>query len=117
MARLPTRIFRGLSRHPLAVTTAASLGLRFGKDVVRLRRGDIDAQEFRGRAGQHVGAVSGNLAGAMAGAAAGTAALPGLGTVLGGFAGGVLGENVGGKLGRRTIEHIARHYTARPKSP
>ncbi|MGF1510157.1 MAG: hypothetical protein ACFB9M_11720 [Myxococcota bacterium] len=99
------RIIRRLERHPAAVVTLASLGMRMGKDVRRMKAGDIDVVEFRRRGFTHVGSISGGMAGAAMGAAAGTAVAPGIGTILGAFTGSVVGDNVGTRLGRAAIEH------------
>jgi phage tail tape-measure protein len=87
----------------MVVVSVATLGFRISRDGLKLREGEIDAQEFRRRTGGNVGSVSGGVVGATYGAIAGSI-LPGLGTVLGGFAGGMLGEVGGGKLGRMAIE-------------
>lgn len=105
---LPIIIIRRLERHPVAVVSAISLGLRFGKETFALKRGQIDTPEFSRRMGGHVGTVSGGAAGAAAGIAAGTAVLPGIGTLLGAFAGGAIGEVLGGKLGRAAVEGIQK---------
>jgi hypothetical protein len=99
------RIIRRLERHPTAVVTFTTLSMRFGKDWMRVRDGDIDISEFRRRGFTHLGSVSGGLAGAAAGAAAGTAFAPGLGTILGAFAGSVVGDEAGTRFGRALVEH------------
>jgi len=99
------RIIRRLERHPTAVVTFTTLSMRFGKDWMRVREGEIDVSEFRRRGFTHVGSVSGGLAGAAAGAAAGTAVAPGLGTILGAFAGSVVGDECGTRFGRAVVEH------------
>lgn len=106
--RLPERIIRRLSRHPVAVVSTLSLTLRLGKDAYRVRSGKIDGQEFRARAGGHFGALSGGLLAAQVGSALGTTLLPGIGTILGGFAGGILGEELGSRGGRRVIQSIEK---------
>lgn len=103
---LPIRIIRRLERHPLAVLSVASFGIRVGKDALRLRQGEFDSKEFRARAGGHVGAVSGSALGWTAGALAGRL-IPGpLGMIVGGFAGGMIGEFSGQALGRKAAEGI-----------
>lgn len=99
------RIIRRLERHPTAVVTFTTLSLRFGKDWVRVKEGEIDVPEFRRRGFTHVGSVSGGIAGAAAGAAAGTVVAPGLGTILGAFAGSVAGDDLGTRFGRALVEH------------
>lgn len=111
LPRIPRR-FRRLLRSPILVVSAASLGVRMGKDAYRMRAGEIDAKEFRARAGSHFGSISGGIAGAAAGAAA-FSALPGIGTILGAFAGGMLGESVGSKIGRKGAERIEDLMSAR----
>ena len=100
---LPGRIIRRLSRHPVMVITAASLGIRVGKDAYDFKNGEIDGPEFRARQGSHFGGISGGLAGARVGMVAGSV-VPGLGTLLGAFAGGYIGETIGSKLGRKAVE-------------
>lgn len=102
--KIPRPILK-LIRSPIVVVSAASFGMRLGKDVYKMRKGEIDKKEFRARAGTHVGGTTGSMAGAAAGAAA-FSMIPGVGTVLGAFAGGVLGEAIGAKLGRRAAERI-----------
>jgi phage tail tape-measure protein len=109
---LPERIWRRLGRHPVLVVSTATMGVKVGQDGFRLRRGEIDAPEFRKRTGGHVGSMSGGLAGAAAGAAWGSA-LPGLGTVIGAFAGGLVGEELGGRVGRLAIEQAELSLTLR----
>src|SRR5688572_19847138 len=99
------RPIKKLFRSPIVVVSAASLGVRIGKDVYRMRIGEIDRKEFRARTGTHLGSISGGMAGAAAGAAA-FSVVPGVGTVLGAFAGGLLGETIGGKLGRRAADRF-----------
>lgn len=99
---LPERIIRRITRHPVAVVSTLSLSVRMGKDAWSLKNGEIDAPEFRRRAGGHVGTLGGGLAGAAAGAAAGSV-VPGLGTMIGAFAGGMVGEIAGGKVGREAM--------------
>lgn len=99
------RPIKKLLRSPLVVVSAASLGVRIGKDAYKMHKGEIDGREFRARTGQHLGSVSGGMAGAAAGAAA-FSVVPGVGTVLGAFAGGLFGETVGAKLGRRAAERL-----------
>lgn len=112
---LPERIWRRLGRHPVLVVSTASLGIKLGKEGVRLRRGEIDALEFRLRTGGHVGSMSGGLAGAAAGAAWGSA-FPGLGTVIGAFAGGLIGEELGGRVGRLAIEQVELSFRERAET-
>lgn len=106
--RLPERIIRKLSRHPVAVVSGLTLSIRIGKDAHRVRSGSIDGPEFRARTGGHVGALSGGLAAASVGSAIGSALLPGLGSIVGAFAGGIVGEELGGRGGRRAVRSIER---------
>ena len=99
----PGRIIRRLGRHPIAVVSIASFGLRVGKDAARARKGEIDGSEFRARTGGHAGSISGGIAGAMAGAVA-MSVIPGLGPIIGGFAGGIIGEMGGSRAGRKMAE-------------
>src|SRR5436190_22298949 len=103
------RPIKKLFRSPLVVISAASLGVRIGKDAYRMRKGEIEKKEFRARTGTHLGSITGGMAGAAAGAAA-FSVVPGVGTVLGAFAGGMLGEAVGSKLGRRAAERRAEAF-------
>jgi phage tail tape-measure protein len=99
------RFWKRLLKNPVVVVSAATLGVRVGKDAYAMRNGEINAPEFRARAGSHLGSISGGVFGAAAGAAA-FSAIPGVGTILGAFAGGLLGEAVGARLGRKSAEHI-----------
>ncbi len=103
--KLPERIIRRLARHPLMVVSAATLGVKVSKDGFKLKKGEIDAPEFRMRTGGHLGAMGGGIAGAAAGAAAGSL-VPGLGTILGAFAGSLVGEEVGNRAGRFTVGKV-----------
>src|SRR5689334_4216398 len=94
-----------LLRSPIVMVSAASLGVRIGKDAYKMQKGEISIREFRARTGQHFGSISGGMVGAAAGAAA-LSVMPGVGTVLGAFGGGLLGETIGAKLGRRAAERF-----------
>ena len=102
---MPGKIGRKLARHPIAVISVATIGVRLGRDAYRLKKGEIDGPEWRARAGEHVGGVSGGIAGAMAGAVA-FSIVPGVGPLIGGFAGGLIGELGGSRVGRGAIEAI-----------
>jgi phage tail tape-measure protein len=104
LPKIPRPILK-LLRSPIVVVSAASLGVRIGKDAYKLKHGEIDSKEFRARTGSHLGSVSGGMVGAAAGAAA-LSVVPGVGTVLGAFAGGLVGETIGSKLGRRSAERF-----------
>src|SRR5262245_20803776 len=113
LPKIPRPILK-LFRSPIVVISAASLGVRIGKDAYRLKVGEIDTKEFRKRTGANIGSISGGMAGAAAGAAA-FSVVPGVGTMLGAFAGGMLGETVGAKLGRRAAERLEEAFD--PSSP
>jgi phage tail tape-measure protein len=110
LMKIPRPILK-LFRSPIVVVSAASFGVRIGKDVYKMRKGEIDKKEFRARAGTHLGSTTGGMAGAAAGAAA-FSMVPGVGTVLGAFAGGMLGEAIGSKLGRRAAERVEVAFVA-----
>jgi phage tail tape-measure protein len=113
MAKLPSipkRLLLRLLKNPIVVVSAATLGIRIGKDAYAMKTGEIDGGEFRARIGSHLGSISGGIFGAAAGAAA-LSVVPGVGTVLGAFAGGMIGENLGGKMGRKSFEQAASLFT------
>lgn len=95
--RVPDWISEGL-RHPLAVAAAMTLGLRLGHEVYRYGDGDIDPEELKKKAGEHLGAVTGTLLGAAAGAL-----VPGSARAVSAFAGALLGELAGEHLGRKVV--------------
>jgi len=96
----PKAVAHKIGRHPTLVLSLASLSYRCGRDLYKLRKGQLSAQECKVRAGGHVGGITGSLGGASAGAIIGSV-IPGFGTLVGGFAGGVAGEYAGTKLGQR----------------
>ena len=102
---LPGRIVRRLARRPVVVVSLAAVGYRVGKDAYKVSRGEMASEEFRTRAGGHVGAVSGGVMGATMGTVA-LSVIPGLGPILGGFVGGIVGEMGGQKLGQRVVETV-----------
>lgn len=105
MSSLPRRLLRRAARHPVALVSTLSMGLRVGKDVHRFKKGEIDAGELKARVGEHAGSIGGGVLGASAGAAVGSV-VPVVGTIIGGFAGGLLGESKGSKLGRKLAERL-----------
>jgi hypothetical protein len=109
------RFWKRLLKNPIVVVSAATFGVRIGKDAYAMKKGEIDAPEFRARTGSHLGSISGGVFGAAAGAAA-FSVIPGVGTVLGAFAGGLLGESVGGKLGRKSAEHVETMFWPKTES-
>ena len=90
--KLPERILKRLSKHPMAVLGVATLGLKVGRDAANLKQGKIDSPEFRKRTGGHVGSVGLGAAGSYAGLTLGVflSPVPVLGGLLGGFAGNAL---------------------------
>lgn len=104
--KLPERILKRLSKHPMAVLGVATLGLKVGRDAANLKQGKIDSPEFRKRTGGHVGSVGLGAAGSYAGLTLGVflSPVPVLGGLLGGFAGGALGELLGDKLGQGAVK-------------
>ena len=96
-------------KHPAVVAGALALGLRMGQEASRLKKGEIDLEQFRRNAAKHTGTVGGTLTGAALGAIAGSW-LPGAGTILGAFAGAFLGEMVGEQVGAIGAEKLERLY-------
>jgi phage tail tape-measure protein len=84
-----------------------TLGIRIGQELSRLRRGEIDREEFEKRAAQHLGALGGTLTGAGLGWSLGRA-VPGLGAILGAFSGGLVGHLGGERMGRAGAERVSR---------
>jgi phage tail tape-measure protein len=109
LPKIPKRLLMRLLKNPIVVVSAATLGVKIGKDAYQLRLGEIDSKEFRARTGSHLGAISGGVFGAAAGAAA-LSVVPGVGTILGAFAGGMIGENLGAKLGRKSAEQAEAYF-------
>ena len=105
-AALPPWLSRAL-RHPVASAAAMTLGIRIGQELSRLRRGEIDREEFEKRAAQHLGALGGTLTGAGLGWSLGRA-VPGLGAILGAFSGGLVGHLGGERMGRAGAERVSR---------
>lgn len=114
MPRIPEWIRKGLN-HPMAAAAAMSLGIKLGQESTRLSSGDISREEFRKRAGQHVGAVTGTMAGAGAGVIIGRL-WPGGGALIGAFLGGMLGEMGGERLGRATVDRL-EGFWRKPEPP
>lgn len=103
-------IIRRLIKNPVVIMSAATLGVRVGKDFYKMKTGEIDGKELRARTGSHFGGLSGGVFGAAAGAAA-FSVLPGVGTMLGAFAGGMIGESFGSKAGRKSAEFAEGLFT------
>jgi len=102
---LPGRIIRRLARHPVLLVGSASLGIRAYQEYGRLKKGEIDAEEFRARTASHFGSISGGAAGATVGAAAGSV-IPVVGTIIGGFVGGMIGEAGGSRFFRMAASEL-----------
>jgi len=109
LPKIPKRLLMRLLKNPIVIVSAASLGVRIGKDAFQVRAGEIDTKEFRARTVSHIGSTAGGVFGAAAGAAA-LSIVPGVGTILGAFAGGMIGENLGAKLGRKSAEHAEVYF-------
>lgn len=101
----PIRIIRRMARHPVALTSSLSFGMRVGKDAREYKRAEIDAAELRARTGSHMGAISLGTAGMKLGQYAGMA-VPGVGPIIGAFAGLAIGEAAGQRLGRVAAESV-----------
>jgi phage tail tape-measure protein len=81
------------------------LGIRAYQESGRLKKGEIDAEEFRARTASHFGSISGGAAGATVGAAAGSV-IPVVGTIIGGFVGGMIGEAGGSRFFRMAASEL-----------
>jgi hypothetical protein len=86
---------RSAGAAPVAIALTA---VDVGKDFGQLLTGDIDGDEFAGRAAGHVVKGGCTWGGMEAGAALGTALCPGVGTIVGGLVGGIFGGLFGGWL-------------------
>src|SRR5262245_8585826 len=71
------------------------------REAIRLRSGEISAEQFRVRTSGHFGSSAGIILGAAGGAAVGSL-VPGIGNIAGAFAGGVIGAMAGEEAGRFT---------------
>ncbi len=111
--KLPDWLERGLT-HPVAVAGVLSLGIKLGQESTRLRAGEISKEEFRKRAGRHLGAVTGTMSGAGVGSLLGRL-WPGPGTLVGIFVGSMLGEMWGEKVGRNAVERFAHAWASAAK--
>ncbi|MCB9654122.1 MAG: hypothetical protein H6729_08350 [Deltaproteobacteria bacterium] len=87
-----------LSGHPILVGAALRLGIRLGQESIKLHRGEIGHDEYRARAGTHVGAAGGTLFGTAVGAWLG-GRIPGIGRIVGAFVGGLVGDMGGEHFG------------------
>ena len=116
MAKLPDWLERSL-KSPMAAAAALSLGVKLGQETARLGRGEIDRNEFRRRAGLHVGAVTGTVTGAGVGALLGRLWPGGAGTIIGVFMGGVVGEVWGEKVGRTAVDRLGHLWTPKTTEP
>lgn len=81
--------------------SVGKLSMLVTREAVRLRAGEITAEQFRVRTSGHFGSSAGIILGAAAGAACGSL-VPGIGNIAGAFAGGVIGAMSGEELGRAT---------------
>ena len=104
---------------PVATAAALTLGLKVGQEASKLKSGEISPEEFKRRAGSHVGTITGTMAGALAGSVIGRW-LPGFGTLAGAFGGGLMGQMVGEHLtqkGADRIEPIVRRDEEADEAP
>ena len=98
-------------RSPVATAAALTLGLRVGQELYRVMSGEISVEQFKRRAGIHVGLVTGTVTGALAGSLAGRL-VPGVGTILGAFAGGLGGQFLGAHLTYKGADRLAPYAAA-----
>lgn len=105
LGRLPPWIVERL-RSPVATAAAMTLGLRVGQELYRFVSGEITVEQFKRRAGIHVGLVTGTITGALASSIVGRWA-PGVGTVLGAFAGGLGGQFLGAHVTYKSADRLA----------
>lgn len=100
-----------------AMAVAASKGtMLVAREIYRLRRGEITADEFRVRTGGHFGSSAGIVLGAATGAAFG-AVVPGIGNIAGAFTGGVIGSMAGEEAGRWVASLVGPKVAQKPASP
>ena len=99
-------------KSPMATAAALALGVKVGQETYRLSSGDISIEEFKKRAGLHVGTLTGSLVGALAGAALGRF-LPGIGTVAGAFGGGMVGQMAGQHALRKSADTLESRVAKR----
>jgi len=101
-------------------TTWAIAGGKFvivvTREAMRLRDGSISAEQFRVRAGGHLGSSAGIILGAATGAACGSI-VPGIGNIAGAFAGGVIGAMAGEEAGRMTASLLEPKIVKDPSEP
>lgn len=101
-------------------TTWAIAGGKFvivvTREAMRLREGSISAEQFRVRAGGHLGSSMGIILGAATGAACGSI-VPGIGNIAGAFAGGVIGAMAGEEAGRMTASLLEPKIVKDPAKP
>lgn len=112
--RLPPWVVDKL-KHPIAAAAATTVGIRFGQDAARLRRGELSREEFEKRAAGHLGSLGGTVLGAIAGSAVGSI-VPGVGTILGAFTGAMFGEMGGERLGRFGVDRLHPLLVKQPPS-
>jgi len=93
-------------KSPVATAAAMTLGLRVGQELYRFVSGEISVEQFKRRAGIHVGLVTGTVTGALASSIVGRW-VPGVGTVLGAFAGGLGGQFLGAHVTYKGADGLA----------
>lgn len=103
-------------KSPMAVAAAMALGIRFGQEAYKLQTGEIDEEEFKRRAGVHLGSLTGTVGGAAIGSLAGIW-FPGIGRLAGAFCGGMMGQMAGQHFGRVSAERLVRRKKAAQVEP
>lgn len=93
---------------------AGKIAILVTHDVLRLRAGELTADQFRVRAGGHLGSSAGIVLGAATGAAFG-AIVPGIGNIAGAFTGGMIGAMAGEEVGRFTASLLEPHVVTEPE--
>lgn len=99
-------------KSPMATAAALALGVKVGQETYRLASGDISMEEFKKRAGVHVGTLTGSVVGAVAGATVGRF-IPGVGAVMGAFGGGMLGQMAGQHALRKSADTLEARVAKR----
>ncbi len=94
-------------KSPMAVAAAMALGIRFGQEAYKFQSGEISEEEFKRRAGVHLGSLTGTVGGAAIGSLAGIW-FPGVGRLAGAFCGGMMGQMAGEHLGRKSADRLVR---------
>lgn len=104
-------------KNKTALAVAAGKGtMLVARELYRLRRGEISADEFRVRTGGHFGSSAGIVLGAATGAAFG-AVVPGIGNIAGAFTGGVIGSMAGEEAGRWIASRVGPRVEKTPEPP